>query len=298
MLHMSIKEWGLRPLVFHVDAGWNLPVGVSNIKKMTDKLGVDLKVEKVDAEDMRNFQLAVFRSGLATLDIPQDHAFVSILDKYAVDYNIKYILNGGNISTEVIVNPDAWNKNSGGGTNMKFIRDLLKRHSDAPLQNYQFTNLLRRKIYLPYLKGIKVVKPLNLIPYVKKDAEALLKREYDWEPYAQKHFESAMTKFIEGYWNPLRFGFDVRRAQFSSLILTGQMTRDEALEKLKQPPMSRQEEQELFTLVARQLRISEDELLGYQQMPLWQNTYKNSRWMYKVGSKGMYALGLDRLIRK
>ncbi|MEG2065017.1 MAG: N-acetyl sugar amidotransferase, partial [Alistipes sp.] len=151
---------------------------------------------------------------------------------------------------------------------------------------------------LPYVKGVKVVTPLNLLPYIKQDAENLLKREYDWEPYAQKHFESIMTKFIEGYWNPKRFGFDVRRPQFSSLILTNQMTRNEALEKLKTSPMTKEEEQKLFSLVARMLEISETELQGYMDMPLWANHYKNSNWMYSIGAKIMFALKMDKLIRK
>ena len=299
LLHMAIKEWGLRPLVFHVDAGFDLPVSINNVNRMTERLKIDLKLEVVDWKDVKNFQIALFRTGLAgSLDLAQDHAFVSILDEYAVKNDIKYIMNGGNISTEVIVNPRSWEKNGGGGTDKKFIKDVLNKHSSSPLKNYPFTNVLRRKVVLPYLKGVKVVNPLNLIPYNKKTAQELLQNEYGWEAYRQKHFESQMTKFIEGYWLPKRFGFDVRRPQLSSLILTKQLTREEALEVLSEPPLTKEEGKELFSQVAAKLEISENELQGYFDMPLWENKYKNSKWLFKAGSKVMFALGLDKLVRK
>lgn len=299
LLHMAVKEWGLRPLVFHIDSGFDLPVGANNIKKMAEKLGVELHIEKIDQEDMRNFQIACFRTGLAgCLDIPQDHAFVAILDEYAVKNDINYIFNGYNTSTEVIANPKTHAKNCGHGTDTVFLKDILKKHAPEPLRNYQFTNVIRRKIVLPYLKKVHVIKPLDLVPYVKEDVLNLLMKEYDYEPYEQKHFESLMTKFLEGYWLPKRFGFDVRNHQLSSLVITGQMTREEALRILSQPSLSEEEGRELFRQVAEKLRISEDELQGYMDMPLWKNQYKQNNWIYSVGAKAMNMLGLDNRIRK
>jgi len=296
MLHFAIKELGLRPLVFHVDAGWDTSFAVNNIQKLVTKLGVDLKIEKINWNEVRDMQLAFFKSGVPHLDIPQDHAFVAALDNYAEKYNIKYVLNGGNISTEVIVNPDAW---SYWGTDMRHIKDILRQFGTVPMETYPFTNIFKRKIYMPYIKRIKVVKLLNYIPYVKKEAEELLKKEYGWEPYPQKHFESIMTKFLEGYWLPKRFGYDIRKAQFSSLILTEQVTREEALEKLKEPPLSEKEAAELFTQVAKMLEISEKELRSYLTMPLkTYKDYKNQSAIIAIGSKIMYFLKLDQLIRK
>lgn len=296
MLHFAIKELGLRPLVFHVDAGWNLPVGINNIEKMVAKLGVDLKIEKINWDEERDFQLAFFKSGVPHLDIPQDLAFVAVLDRYATQNNIKYILNGGNISKEVIVNPSSWGY---WGTDSKHNKDIIKRFGTVKMSTYPFTNVFKRKIYMPYVKGIKVIKLLNYIPYIKRDAEALLKNEYGWEPYSQKHFESIMTKFIEGYWLPKRFGYDVRKPQFSSLILTEQMTRDEALEKLKRTSISEDEEQELFNKVAQMLEISNDQLQMYLEMPLkTYKDYKNSESLFNAGAKFLRAIGVDKLIRK
>jgi N-acetyl sugar amidotransferase len=296
MLHLAIKEFGLRPLIFHVDGGWNTPFAAENIRKMVEKLNLDLKIEVINWEEMRDFQLAFFKSGVPHLDIPQDHAFVAVLDEYAKKYNIKYILNGGNISTEVIVNPNAWGY---WGTDLVHIKDIIAKFGKLKLKNYPFTNVLRRKVYMPYVKKVKVIKLLNYLPYIKKDAESLLVKEYDWTPYPQKHFESIMTKFLEGYWLPNRFGYDVRKSQFSSLILTEQMTREEALERLKKLSLSETEAKELFSQVANMLAISEEELNQYLNMPLkTYKDYKHQDYMFEIGAKIMYWLKLDKLIRK
>lgn len=296
MLHLVVKELGLRPLVFHVDAGWNTNIATENIQKMVQKLNLDLKIETVNWEEMKDFQLAFFKSGVPHLDIPQDHAFVAVLDNYAEKYNIRYILNGGNISTEVIVNPNSW---SYWGTDLVHIQDIIAKFGRLSLDTYPFTSVLRRKIYMPYFKKVKLVKLLNYVPYIKKDAEALLSEKYDWTPYPQKHFESIITKFIEGYWLPKRFGFDVRKPQFSSLILTEQMRRDEALEKLKSSPLSENEAKNLFTQVSKMLEVSEDELESYLKMPLkTYKDYKHQDYLFDFGAKIMYWLKLDKLIRK
>lgn len=301
VLHMAIKEWGLRPLVFHVDSGFDLPLGVQNIKAICDKLGVDLRIAKIDREDMRNFQLAMFRTGLSCLDIPQDHAFVQMVEQYAVDNDIKYILNGENISTEAFTNPAYWSTVYGGGTtDPVFLNDVIAKHSPAPLKNYKFTNTYRRKIWLPYIKGVKVVKPLNLIPYDYEAIKKTLFEEYGYIAYPQKHFESLITKFIEGWWCPKRFGYDVRNHQLSSLVVTGQISRDEALERLSKPSVTEEEAKEMFKQVADFLRISEDELQGYFEMPLGRpEDYKHgSSWFINLGVKIMFILGKEKRVRK
>lgn len=296
MFHFVIKELGLKPLVFHVDAGWNTPVAEANIKKMVSKLGVELKVEKVNWDEVRDFQLAYFKSGVPHLDVPQDLAFISVLDNYAKKNGIKYILNGGNISTEVIVNPSSWTY---WGTDLKHNRDIIRKFGTVPMQTYPFTNIINRKILMPYVYGVKVVKLLNLIPYRKKEAEEILKKGYGWTPYPQKHFESYMTKFIEGYWLPKRFGFDVRKPQFSSLILTEQMSRDEALDRLEKDPIDKEEADFLFDKIASMLEISNEELKGYFSMPLkTYKDYKHQDYLFDFGAKIMYQLKLDKLIRK
>lgn len=281
MLHLMVTEFGLRPLVFHVDGGWNTELAVHNINCLIDKLGLDLYTEVINWEEMRDFQLAMFKSGVPHIDIPQDHAFISVLYRFASKYGIKSILNGGNISTECVLTPLLyfyW------GTDMWQIRDILRRFGTVEMDSYPFSSILYHKVYLRYMRGVRVYKPLNSLPYVKAEAMKLLEREYGWKPYPQKHFESRFTRFFEGYWLPTRFGFDIRRVQFSSLILTGQMTRDEALSRLEEPPYDPALIEQDFEYVATKLGIEPDELRAYHEMPrkyYWD--YRNQKRMFDAG---------------
>jgi N-acetyl sugar amidotransferase len=296
MLHVAVKEFGLRPLVFHVDGGWNSELAVHNINVMIDKLGLDLYTEVINWEEMRDFQLAFFKSGLPHIDIPQDHAFVATLYKFADTYNIKYILNGGNISTECVRNPMEFLYY---GTDMVHLNDIRRRFSTNPMPTYPFSSVLRHKFYLRYIKGVQVVKLLNYRPYIKDEALKLLEREYDWKPYPQKHFESRFTKFYEGYWLHERFGFDTRRVQFSSLIHTGQMTREEALEKLSMPSYNPATIDDEFNYIATKLGITSNELRSYFTMPkkfYWD--YKNSERVFNLGAKVLKAIGVERSIKR
>ena len=295
LLHMAIKEWGLRPLVFHVDAGWNTDIAKDNINKMINKLGIDLKIKTMNWQEMKALQIAFFKSGVAHLDIPQDNAFVGVLDDFAKKNNIKYVLNGGNIASEVIVNPLSW---CYWGTDSKQNKDIVKQFSPIKIKEYTFTNIFQRKIIMPYFYGVKVVKPLNYIPYVKKEAEKFLNTEYGYIAYGQKHFEDIITKFIEGYWLPKRFGFDVRKPQLSSLVLTKQISRTDALKILSRPALSETEQKELFSQVASMLDLNENELESFINLPLkYYTDYKNSDWIFSLGKKILFALKLDKLIR-
>lgn len=296
LLHIAVKEFGLKPLVFHVDGGWNSELSVHNIQVMVDKLGLDLYTEVINWEEMKDFQLAFFKSGVPHIDIPQDHAFIATLYNFAAKYNIKYILNGGNISTEGVRNPMEFLYY---GTDMAQIRHIIKNYCTIDLNSYPFSSVLRHKFYLRYIKGVQVIKPLNYIPYIKANALKLLKDEYDWTPYPQKHFESRFTKFYEGYWLLERFGFDTRRVQFSSLILTNQMKRDEALELLKKPAYNPETIEDEFKYIATKLDISVDELRGYFKMPkkfYWD--YKNQQSLFNAGAKVLKAIGVEKSIKR
>lgn len=288
MLHSVVREFGLRPLVFHVDGGWNTEVSVHNINVLIDKLGLDLYTEVINWQEMKELQLAFFRSGVPHIDVPQDHAFVAVLYRFAKRYGIKTILNGGNIATECVRTPLRyfyW------GTDMRQIRDIISRFCRAPLPTYPFSSIYHHKLYLRFLRGVKVVKPLNYVPYGKVDAESLLEREYGWRPYGQKHFESRFTRFYEGYWLPTRFNFDIRRVQFSSLILTGQMSRQEALEELQKPPYDSELVHQDFDYVASKLGITSDELRGYHEMPkryYWD--YRNQHRILELGERILATL--------
>ncbi len=296
LLHLAVTELGLRPLVFHVDGGWNSELAVYNIQVMIDKLGLDLFTEVVNWEEMKDFQLAFFKSGLPHIDIPQDHAFVATLYKFAEKYKIKYILNGGNFSTECVRNPMEFLYY---GTDMVHLSDIRKQFCTNPMKTYPFSSIFRHKFYLRYIKGVRVVKPLNYRPYTKTEAIAILEKEYGWKPYPQKHFESRFTKFYEGYWLPERFGFDTRRVQYSSLILTGQMTRDEALNALKNPAFNPDSIEDEFNYISTKLGITSPELRSYFSSPkkfYWD--YKNQENVFMVGAKVLKYLGIEKSIKR
>lgn len=296
MLHLVVKEFGLRPLVFHVDGGWNSDIAVSNIQNLVGGLGLDLYTEVINWEEMRDLQLAFFKSGVSHLDIPQDHAFIATLYHFANKHGIKWILNGGNISTECVRNPKEWLYH---GTDMAQIRDIHGQFGARPLKTFPFSSALFHKIFLRYVRGVRVFKPLDLLPYTKKMAIETLQREYGWNAYPQKHFESRFTKFFEGYWLPTRFGYDTRRVQFSSLILTGQMTRDEALERLERPAYDPETIDDDFVYVASKLRISEEELRRYHEMPKkTYRDYKNQEWMFDMGSTVLKAIGAEKATKR
>lgn len=298
MLHLAVTEWGLRPFVFHIDAGWNLPIAEENIKRLTDKLGVELHTDHMDWNEMREMQLAWFRTGLEMLDAPQDHAFISLIDRYAMELGIKYILNGYNICTEIVADPVSWERGSGPTGDGTYIKDVVKKYCNIPIKNYTYTSGFKHKFVNPYLKGIKTVKPLNLVEFTQVSMIAILEKEYGYVPYGQKHFEDLITKFLEGWWQPTRFGHDIRRAQLSSLVVTGQMTREEALKILEQPPLSEEESKELFSEVANRLEISEEDLMKLHEMPECTEKFKSQEKLYNFGIKLYEKLGLEKRIRK
>ena len=298
MLHLAVTQWGLRPFVFHIDAGWNLPVAEENIKRLTDKLGVELHTDTMDWNEMREMQLAWFRTGLEMLDAPQDHAFISLIDRYAKELGIKYILNGYNICTEIVADPVSWERGSGPTGDGTYIKDVVKKHCAIPIKNYTYTSGFKHKFVNPYLKGIKTVKPLNLVEFTRASMVETLEKEYGYVPYGQKHFEDLITKFLEGWWQPTRFGHDIRRAQLSSLVVTGQISRDEALKILEQTPLTEDESKELFSEVARRLEISEDELMKLHEMPECTEKFKSQEKLYNFGIRLYEKLGLEKRIRK
>lgn len=298
MLHLAVKEWGVRPFVFHIDAGWNLPVVEKNIKRLSDKLGIKLHIKKMDKEEMREMQLAWFKSGMELLDQPQDCAFIALIDKYAGELGVKYILNGYNISTEVIADPASWSKGSGQTGDGTYMRDVVRKFCCIPIKNYTYTSGFKHKFWIPYVLGVKTIKPLNLVPFTRKEMIKTLVEEYGYEPYGQKHFEDLLTKFLEGWWMPTRFGHDIRRAQLSSLVVTGQMSRAEALRILDHPPLGEEDSKELFKEVAYRLDISEEELMKYHDMPECTVKFKSHEKIYNLGIRVYEKLGLEKRIRK
>ena len=247
---------------------------------------------------MREMQLAWFRTGLANLDTPQDHAFIALVDKFAKKLGIKYIFNGYNISTEIIADPASWDEGCGHCGDKVFVKDVIKHFCNIKIKHYTFTSGFKHKFYMPYILGVKTVKPLNLVPFTKQEMIDTLVKEYGYEPYGQKHFEDLLTKFLEGWWLPTKFGFDVRKSQLSSLVLTGQMSREEALTILEKPPVSEQEAMEMFKEVAKRLNITEEELWDLYKLPKCGIKFKARTGLYNFGIKLYEFLRIEKRIRK
>ena len=292
LVYLAKEKLGLRPLVFHVDAGWNSQTAVHNIERIVDKLGLDLYTEVINWEEVKDLQLSMFKSGVSHIDAVQDHAFFATMYKFATKHKIKYILTGGNYSTECIRNPLEWMYYQSDATQLK---DIHRKFGSKKLKTFPFTNILWHKIYLPYIKGIKLIRPLDFMPYNKEEATQFLVDELEYQRYAQKHFESRFTKFYESYWLPEKFGYDTRKVQYSSLIVTGQMSRDEALERLKKPAYDEKTIMHDFEFIANKLGITVDELQRYMDAPnkSYQD-YKNQMWIYNIGAKIMRKLGFER----
>lgn len=291
LTYIAKEKMGLRPLVFHVDAGWNSQIAVNNIERLIDGLGLELFTEVIDWQEMRDLQLSFFKSGVSHIDTPQDHAFFATMYKFANQHNIKHILTGGNLSTECVRNPVEWMYYQ---SDSRQLVDIHRKFGTRPIITYPVTSILWHKVWLPYFRGVKVVRPLDMLPYIKEDAKQLLMDRFGWQPYPQKHFESRFTKFYESYWLPKRFGYDVRRVQYSSLILTGQMTRVEALEQLKNPSYDEANIGQEIEFVANKLGISVEELNSYMVLPRkTYKDYKNQRQLYDYGAKVLRTLGLE-----
>jgi N-acetyl sugar amidotransferase len=292
--YLAKERFGLRPLLFHVDAGWNSQPAVNNIEKLVDGLSLDLHTEVVNWREMQDLQLAFFKAQVPHVDTPQDHAFFAGLYNFAAKHGFKYILTGANYSTECVREPLEWHYHA---SDLRQLRDIHRRFGSKPLKNFPLADIFTYKLHYRFVKGVRVVKPLNNVPFVKEDAMQLLVERFGWQRYAHKHYESRFTRFYEGYWLPTKFGYDKRRAHFSSLILTGQMTREDALEKIAQRAYDDETIAHDFEYVATKLDIGVEALRELMNGPnKTYRDYKNSMAMINAGTHVLRALGVQKAI--
>ncbi|KAB7628245.1 N-acetyl sugar amidotransferase [Alkalilimnicola sp. S0819] len=292
--YLAKEKFGLRPLLFHVDAGWNSQQAVHNIEKLVDGLGLDLHTEVVNWQEMKDLQLAFFKAQVPHLDTPQDHAFFAALYNFAAKNGFKYILTGANYSTECVREPLEWHYHA---SDLRQLKDVHRRFGTRPLKTFPMADIFTYKLYYRFVKGVRVVKPLNNIPFQKDAAVRELVDKFAWQEYAHKHYESRFTRFYEGYWLPTKFGYDKRRAHFSSLILTGQMTREEALTRIAKPAYEAADVAQDFEYIATKLGISVDELQALQNGPNKSyRDYKNSMGLIDLGTKVLRATGIQKTV--
>jgi N-acetyl sugar amidotransferase len=278
--YLAIKahEWGLRPLVMHVDAGWNSELAVANIEAIVKHCDYDLHTHVVDWEDMRDLHLAYLRAGVSNQDVPQDHAFFAGLYHFATRNNICYVLSGGNLATESIF-PTSWHGSAMDAINLKAIH---KKYGERKFKNYQTISFFEYYFWYPFVKKMRVLRPLNYIHYNKAEALEELVKTVGYKPYPRKHGESVFTKWFQNYYLPIKFNMDKRLPHLSSLIVSGQMTREEALHKLEEPLYDPAELEIDINYLCKKLRISRQEFDGfmnakahdYSEFPNWDKRYQ------------------------
>jgi N-acetyl sugar amidotransferase len=294
--YLAKEKFGLRPLLYHVDAGWNSQQAVNNIEKLVDGLSLDLYTEVVNWPEMRDLQLAFFKAAVPHLDTPQDHAFFAGLYNFAAKNKVRYILTGANYSTECVREPLEWHYHA---SDLRQLEDIHRRFGKRPLKSFPTADIFKFKIYYRFVQGVRVVKPLNYVPYRKEEAMQELVDRFGWQRYAHKHYESRFTRFYEGYWLPTKFGYDKRRAHFSSLILTGQMTREDALEKISQPAYDKEKIAEDFEYIATKLGLTVDELRALHALPNKTfRDYRSNAGLIDLGAKVMRLLGVQRAVMR
>jgi N-acetyl sugar amidotransferase len=292
--YLAKEKFGLRPLLYHVDAGWNSQQAVNNIEKLVDGLDLDLFTEVVNWPEMRDLQLAFFKAQVPHIDTPQDHAFFAGLYNFAAKNKVKYILTGANFSTECVREPLEWHYHA---SDLRQLKDIHRRFGTRPLKSFPLAGIFKFKVYYRFVKGIQVVKPLNSVPFYKEAAMDELVDKFGWQKYAHKHYESRFTRFYEGYWLPTKFGYDKRRAHFSSLILTGQLSREDALARIAIPAYDPEKVAEDFEYVATKLELSVDELKAIQAGPnKTYRDYANDMTFIDLGTKVLRATGVQRSI--
>ena len=272
------KREGLRPLIVHTDAGWNTDIAVKNIENIIKKCEFDLFTIVIDWDEMADLQRAFLRAGVPNQDIPQDHVIFAAFYGLAAKHHIKWVLSGYNYACESIL-PAAWGHNA---LDLRHIKAIHRRFGNGQLPSFPLMSLIKYGLQYTIVKGMRVVKPLNLLPYNKAEAMRMLELEFGWKYYGGKHFESRWTRFFQGWWLPTRFGFDKRLAHLSSLIMSGQITREAALKEMQTDcyPQSLMEDDR--ELVLKKLGISREKWEEIIITPIHShNEYPTSDWITK-----------------
>ena len=281
------KKEGLRPLVVHTDAGWNSDIAVRNIERIVKTCGFDLFTLVIDWDEMSDLQRAFLRAGVPNQDIPQDHVIYAAFYGLAAKHRIKWVLSGQNYACESIL-PPAWGHNA---KDLRHLTAIHRRFGERPLGNFPLMSLARYGFLYRFLGRMQVAKPLDLLPYTKMEAMHILEREFGWQYYGGKHFESRWTRFFQGWWLPTRFGYDKRLAHLSSLIMSGQMTREAALLEMKLEYYTQSMMEEDRDLVLKKLEISRKEWDEILAAPLHSHSeYPTSGWLTKSLNVGVDAL--------
>ena len=252
LAYLAVKEFNLRPLTVHFDNGWNSSLSVSNVNNLISNLNLDLRTYVINWNEFKDLQLAYLRSSVVDIEVPTDHLIMATMHKYAHENGIKYILNGCNHASESIM-PVGWNFPK---EDLANLLDIHRKYGTGKLKRFPSFGLKKRLFY-QHIVGIKQVYPLNYLDYKINDAKEILSKKLGWKDYGGKHYESVWTRFYQGYILPKKFKIDKRKAHYSSLILSGQLDRETALELLKEEPYPVNIQNQDVEYITRKLGLSE-----------------------------------------
>jgi N-acetyl sugar amidotransferase len=249
------KSLGLRPLGVHMDNGWDSDTAARNIKNVARTLGIDYQSVVLDWEEFRDLQLAFVRASVPEIETPTDIAIPAALHSVAAEHGIRFVFAGGNYVTEGIL-PRTWHYDA---KDVRFLKGVHRQYGSGKLRSFPTFGFVK-ETYYKFVKGIRIVYVLNYVPYSKAEAMRKLQEELGWEYYGGKHYESTITGFVQSYILPVKFQIDYRRATLSSQICAGEVTREEALEILKDPPFDPERVRQEKVYVAKKFGIPLQEM--------------------------------------
>lgn len=272
------KMLGLKPLAVHFDNTWDSTIAVENIHHLLKKLDVDLFTYVVDNQEYDDIYRSFLRAGVPDIEAPTDIGLATTLYMAADAYGIKYIFEGHSFRTEG-VSPLGWLYMDG-----KYIESVQNRYGKYPLKT--FPNLwLSSFLKWTAVKKIKKIRPLYFLNYQKEETKDFLTKEFGWKWYGGHHLENRFTCFYHTYFLPSRFGIDQRLNGYSALIRSGQMTRDEGMERMSEPPYV---DPDLLEMVKRRLGFSNEEFeelmtqpkRTYKDFKTYKQTFERMRWFF------------------
>lgn len=231
VLHKAV-EMGLKPLCFSVDNGWQDPKADENIMRLVEGMKVPFFRYTIDLAKFVELQGAFIQAGQKNLEIPTDHILLATTYEMAGKYGIKWILSGGNVATESIM-PASWGYNA---RDLVHIKDVFKKMTGRNLTGLPTISLLKWNWY-KWVRGVKMLYLLDYSEYNRDKAIKVLEKKYGYKNYGEKHCESTFTWWFQNYYLFEKFGIDKRKAHLSSLIMSKQMTRKQALHELGKNPV-------------------------------------------------------------
>ena len=276
-----VKDLGLRPLAVHLDNGWNSELAVANIEKTLNTLGIDLYTHVLDWDEFKNLQISFLKASTPDGEVPTDHAIFALLYELAAKYRLHHIITGTNVVSEAIL-PEKWGY---GYFDWRYVRSVHRIFGTSRLSNYPHFSILKLFYYV-FLRRIRMVSILNYVEYDKKKVMNILQNKLGWVYYGGKHYESIYTRFYQAYILPRKFEIDKRKAHYSNLILSRQMTRNEAVDAMKEPVYPERMLQDDREYTIKKLGISEEDFENIMRAPRKTfEDYPNSHGIFEFAKK-------------